>query len=94
MKERRRHGEKSTERPNGDGRSPYPGKRIYTSADVVRPNFGGQSKLSEASIAPTHEQIAKKAYRLWQQKGCPLDKEEECWLQAEAELKNGDLEEI
>lgn len=36
--------------------------------------------------APIHQTIAERAYALWQQAGQPGGRDEEFWLQAEAEL--------
>ena len=41
---------------------------------------------SEPSEVLTHEQIAKLAYALWEQRGCPYGSAEFDWLQAEREL--------
>jgi len=37
---------------------------------------------------PTHDDIARQAQRLWQQRGCPEDQHEEIWLEAEDQLTN------
>ncbi len=36
----------------------------------------------------THDQIAKVAEALWRAQGCPLEKDQENWLAAEAQLRN------
>jgi len=36
---------------------------------------------------PTHDQIAQRAYLLWEQSGHPNGRDQELWLQAERELK-------
>ena len=36
---------------------------------------------------PMHEQIAKLAYALWQERGCPDGSPEVDWFRAEEELK-------
>ena len=33
------------------------------------------------------EEIARRAYELWQARGCPIGSEQEDWLQAESELR-------
>jgi hypothetical protein len=38
---------------------------------------------------PTHEQIARRAYEIWQQSGCVCGREAEHWTQAERELLAG-----
>ena len=35
---------------------------------------------------PTQEQIAVRAYELWEARGCPTDSSEEDWFTAEAQL--------
>jgi hypothetical protein len=85
---------KNSETSNGK-RPLYPGKRISTSADVLRPNFGGRPKSPDTErVGSTYEQIAERAYSLWKEHGRESDKEEDFWLQAEAELRSEDLEKI
>ena len=36
---------------------------------------------------PTHDEIALRAYSLWEQQGCPQKEEVEIWLHAEAQLR-------
>ncbi|HZX43536.1 MAG TPA: DUF2934 domain-containing protein [Myxococcaceae bacterium] len=38
---------------------------------------------------PTQEQIARRAYEIWQQSGCPQGRDTENWAQAERELSAG-----
>ncbi len=40
----------------------------------------------------THEQIAQRAYEIWQRKGQPRGRDYENWVEAEAELLNGRAE--
>lgn len=37
--------------------------------------------------APTHEQISQRAEELWKKQGCPTDRDEEIWLEAERQLQ-------
>jgi hypothetical protein len=39
---------------------------------------------------PTHEQIALKAYSLWEQQGRPQNQEIAIWLQAETSLRQSE----
>jgi hypothetical protein len=39
---------------------------------------------------PTHDEIARKAYELWQNRGCPAGCDLELWLEAEQQLSRGD----
>ena len=38
---------------------------------------------------PTHDAIARQAYELWQNRGCPVGQDTELWLEAERQLKGG-----
>jgi len=38
---------------------------------------------------PTHDQIACRAYEIWEQTGCTTGRDAENWLQAERELSAG-----
>ena len=55
---------------------------------------GASTKQPESSVqaAPPEElaenEIATLAYRLWQERGCPIGSPEEDWFQAETELKS------
>jgi len=42
--------------------------------------------MSKASSAPTHEAIASRARRLWEEAGRPDGRDEEFWLRAEQQL--------
>jgi len=42
--------------------------------------------MSEPLTIPTHDQIERRAYRLWEARGCPIDSPEIDWLRAEMEL--------
>ncbi|MBP7051406.1 MAG: DUF2934 domain-containing protein [Phycisphaerae bacterium] len=50
-----------------------------------------QLQESKPTVAPartlTHDQIAGRAKRLWQQHGCPHGKDEYIWHEAERQLK-------
>ena len=37
-------------------------------------------------MSPTHEDIERRAYQLWQDRGCPMGSPEVDWEQAEQEL--------
>lgn len=37
----------------------------------------------------THDEIARHARELWQDRGCPVDRDEEIWLEAERQLRDG-----
>ncbi len=41
-----------------------------------------------AAAAPTHEDIAQRAYEIYLEKGCPQGQSEQDWLQAEQEQLN------
>jgi hypothetical protein len=46
---------------------------------------GGEIEQSDSSIA--QEQIAKRAFERWQQRGCPLWDDGEDWFAARSELE-------
>jgi len=43
---------------------------------------------SVSTAVLTHEEIAKRAYEIYVEKGCRQGQSEQNWLQAEQELKN------
>jgi hypothetical protein len=46
----------------------------------------GTKKVSKAKPQPTHEEIALRAYQIYQQRGCTPGDPMEDWLRAEQEL--------
>jgi hypothetical protein len=36
---------------------------------------------------PSHDEIARRAYALWEQQGCPQGQDMSLWLQAETQLR-------
>ncbi|HZJ55191.1 MAG TPA: DUF2934 domain-containing protein, partial [Myxococcaceae bacterium] len=65
--------------PGAPRRSPPPGKEelgLHRVAYATRP-------------LPTREQIAARAYEIWQQSGCVPGRDAENWAQAERELSAG-----
>lgn len=42
------------------------------------------------TLTPSHEDIALRAYELWQQRGCPEDGGHQDWLEAERQLSQPD----
>ena len=47
-------------------------------------SLASPSTKQKVTLSP--EQIAKRAYEIWQTKGCPHGQDREHWLQAEREL--------
>ncbi len=41
----------------------------------------------QTQIQLKHDEIARRAYQIWQAAGCPSGRDREHWLQAEAELR-------
>lgn len=46
----------------------------------------GENGHSTSSGSPPHEDVAARAYSIWQAKGCPQGTAEEDWEQAERQL--------
>lgn len=46
-------------------------------------------KARQGAAGPTHEDISKLAYSLWQARGCPERSPEEDWFNAESALHAG-----
>jgi hypothetical protein len=44
--------------------------------------------FARASRTPSRDEIATRAEALWRQKGCPMDLDEQIWLEAELQLKS------
>ena len=43
---------------------------------------------ADATVSPTQNEIARVAYQLWLDNGCPVGSDREDWFRAEAMLKN------
>ena len=43
----------------------------------------------QRTAAATDQEVAARAYELWQQRGCPAGSDQEDWFQAEKELMAG-----
>ena len=52
-----------------------------------RPIHAGDASQSDISEASMKEGIAKLAYALWQQRGCPFGSPEFDWVEAERNLR-------
>jgi hypothetical protein len=86
--------------PPSETRSPAAAprqRRPKSSIPEHRPDRGAvahppprKSELHRAPVhprpAPTSEEIARRAYELWQRNGCPHGRDVEHWCQAEREL--------
>jgi len=71
-------------------RSPAPAAtRVATKAKAVKPAAAKSKRASQPLPAPeiTSEQIARRAYFIWEQQGKPAGKEAEHWLLAEQQIK-------
>jgi hypothetical protein len=47
------------------------------------------SQTRDGIVAFGHNDIAKRAYEIWQSRGCPEGSSEEDWFRAAAELRSG-----
>ena len=45
--------------------------------------------MKNTPTAPTHDEIARHAYELWQDRGCPEGRDTELWHEAERQLQGG-----
>ena len=54
----------------------------------LEPRRASQAESSDQrSQTPMREDIARLAYGLWQQRGCPADSAERDWIEAEQQLR-------
>jgi hypothetical protein len=47
----------------------------------------GEPAATATLTAPTREQIAIRARKIWELRGCPQGRDEQIWLEAEKQLK-------
>lgn len=82
----------STSAPKGarrDGKSDNSaGGSPYTAATPPPPvkSTTAQAQKSNSSPHPSHDEIARRAYQIYEEEGCQPGREVEYWLRAEAEL--------
>ena len=69
--------EENTKKSKDDSRILRQGKRISTSVEMALLQLLEKSKSLGKKTALTHEQIAERAYWLWQQKGSTPEPEQE-----------------
>lgn len=66
-------------------------RRKTTSIGKLKKTAGPKKSRSTRSPAalniPTHDQIAERAYYIWQSKGCPWGQSLDNWLEAERQFK-------
>jgi Protein of unknown function (DUF2934) len=60
-----------------------------TGTSLIQESPGNEIQLRIAAgvTDPEHELIAKLAYTLWENRGCPIDSAEEDWIKAEQQLR-------
>ncbi len=56
-------------------------------ASKKRHKIAAQDVTKPAQTKPTHDEIARCAYSLWEQRGYPQNQELEIWFHAEAQLR-------
>jgi hypothetical protein len=85
--------EQKTVRPASHNPVPIPLKH-GTSASGPRSIAGtNRPTFMNTMIHPTHEEIARRAKHLWQDRGCPQGQDERIWLEAEKQLTSESLDE-
>lgn len=53
----------------------------------IPPNGRQEYQSVDGGVTSQHDEIAARAYELWQRRGCPIGSPDEDWSQAEAELQ-------
>jgi Protein of unknown function (DUF2934) len=76
-------------RSNGPAPAPRPSRGASVIPAPRKAELGSHRVSLAARPLPTHEQIAARAYELWQQSGCAPGRDAENWAQAERELYAG-----
>jgi hypothetical protein len=70
-----------------------PSQSSEISGRPTNPLSGGPSGLWIITTEPTYDDIARRAYELYQQRGCTDGEDWRDWFQAENELRNRDAPE-
>jgi len=60
---------------------------IIKSKNAVGSRKPRSAKSPAVAGNPSHEQIAERAYYIWQSRGCPWGQSLEDWLEAEKQLR-------
>jgi hypothetical protein len=53
-----------------------------------------KSQTAIRSGTPQYDEIANRAYQLWERRGCPIGTPEEDWIRAEEELRGRQQEDL
>lgn len=62
-------------------------KRSNTTKKTTRTRNPRNAKTgAQLELKPTRDEIARRAYEIWQSTGCPHGRDQHNWLQAEKEL--------
>ena len=62
-------------------------QRIKCSGEPKEPTSGSKVKLTKPTTTLTQEQIADRAFAIWQKRGCRPGEEEWNWNEAEIQLR-------
>lgn len=62
--------------------------KVKRSKPSSTPRSKTKASPTSESWTPTHEQIAKRAYQLWQERGQAHGQDIQDWLNAEAQLRD------
>ena len=73
--------------PQAAAAQPTKALQVPYNKPLVIPTPAVTSKLA-AAVKPKHEDIAKLAYQIYTEKGCPQDQSVQIWRQAEMEQMN------
>jgi hypothetical protein len=60
-----------------------------TSVTAPAPRTAARTASAKGSARPSSDEIAKRAFEIWEASGRPPGRDVENWLQAEAELRGG-----
>jgi hypothetical protein len=71
------------------GRKTVKGDKVTAPLSAKAPSAKAQAAKAAANGEPTHEEIARRAYELYLERGSVEGHHEEDWLIAEAELRRG-----
>jgi len=63
--------------------------KVPQKASPAEPKKNTIAAAAKPTRTPTHDEISTRARALWEAKGRPAGRDEEIWLEAEAQLRKG-----
>ena len=72
----------------GTATAPTKAGSFKVAVETKSPSYGSKPGQSKTEKLLTHERIAKRAWEIWQKRGCRPGEDERNWIEAETQLRS------